>query len=285
MNNLKQSLVSICIPVYNGASFIGKTIESVLNQSYRNIEIVILDNASTDRTKKIVAGYEDDRIRFILNPQNIGMCANWNKALVEAKGNYIKLLPADDLIYQDCIERQVEAFQKYSSENIALVCCGRDIIDSSGKVIISRRFFGANGVVPGKTGVKKIIRSGTNLLGEPGAILFRQDLLTKTGGFVDDFPYVIDLNLWVKILKYGNLYVIPESLCAFRVSPQSESVNTRHSHSHDFSGFIKSLDANYYNLTSFDVFVSEINCFILEILRRLFYKLSKVISIFYGKRK
>lgn len=285
MNNQQPSLVSICIPVYNGASFIEKTIESVLDQSYRNIELVILDNASIDRTKEIVASYKDSRIRYILNPHNIEMRANWNKALVEAKGDFVKLLPADDLIYRNCVERQVEVFQEFASENIALVCSGRDIIDSAGKMIVSRKFYGVNGVVPGKTAVKKIVRSGTNRLGEPGAILFRQDLLIKTGDFIADFPYVIDLNLWVKMLLYGNLYVIPESLCAFRVSLQSASVNTRHLHSHDFSGFIKSLDANFYNLTSFDVFIGKINCFILEILRRLFYRFSKFIGIFYGKRK
>jgi len=285
MHKLQQPLVSICIPAYNCASFIGKTIESVLDQSYRNIELVILDDASTDQTKGIVLGYKDKRIRYIRNSQNIGICANWNKALAEAKGCFVKILPDDDLIYPNCIERQVRAFQKSPSENIVLVCCGRDIIDSDGKTIFHRKFYGTNGVVPGTNGVKKIVRSGTNPLGEPGAILFRKDLLIQTGNFIDTFPYVIDLYLWVKILLFGNLYVVPESLCAFRVHPQSASVNTRHLHSHDFSGFIKSLDKNSYNLTSFDVFLGEINCNSLELLRRLFYKLLKLLEIIHLKRK
>src|SRR5450830_1172162 len=142
MNNSRPPLVSVCIPVHNGASFIRRTIESVLDQSYKNIELIVLDNASTDRTKEIVSSFRDDRIRFILNSENIGLQRNWNKALVEAKGDYIKLLPADDLIYMNCIERQVEVFQEFALENIALVCSGRDIIDSAGKMIVSRKFYG-----------------------------------------------------------------------------------------------------------------------------------------------
>jgi len=285
MNNQQTSLVSICIPVYNGASYIGKTIESVLDQSYQNLELVILDNASTDRTREIVTQYKDSRIRYIVNSQNIGMTANWNKALEEAKGEYIKILPADDLVYPQCLEKQVEAFAKFSSANIVIVCSGRDIIDPDGKVVMSRTFYGVRGVVPGKIAIKKIVRSGTNPLGEPGAILFKKNMLIKTGNFINDFPYVIDLFLWVKMLFYGNIYVIPESYCAFRVSPQSESVNTRHSHSQDYSGFIRSLDAKLYQLTLFDKSLGNINCLILEVLRRAFYKYLLLVKLIYGNKK
>lgn len=285
MDKSQSPLVSVCIPVYNGALFIGRTIESVLGQSYQNIELIILDNASTDQTQEIVAAYQDERIRYIRNSENIGLQRNWNKALVEAKGDYIKLLPADDLIYSDCVERQVDAYLSRAEDNIVLVCCGRDIIDADGKVIFTRTFYEANGTVNGNVSVKKIVRSGTNRLGEPGAILFRRDLIAKTGNFSDEFPYVIDLGLWIKMLSYGNLFVIRDSLCAFRVSSQSESVNTRHSHSHDFSSFIHSLDKNGYDLTSLDILFGDVNSFVLEILRRLFYRLSKVISLFYGKSK
>ncbi len=280
MSIQQKPLVSICIPVYNGELFINKTIESVLAQSYQNIELVILDNASTDKTEEIVSIYKNNLIRYIRNPENIGLMANWNKALKEAKGEYIKLLPADDIIHKNCVEEQVKVFQEFQDQNLVIVCCSRNIIDVDGRILTSRRFSGAKGVISGLKSIKRIVRSGTNPLGEPGAILFKKEIITKSGQFVDDFPYVIDLNLWVKMLAYGNLYVISDSLCDFRVSRQSESVNTRHSHGYDFSRFINSLDMNKYQLTSFDIRIGTINCQLLEVLRRLFYRLSKILVLF-----
>jgi glycosyltransferase involved in cell wall biosynthesis len=280
MNNPNKPLVSICIPVYNGEAFITNTIESVLSQSYPNIELVILDNASTDQTAEIVASFNNNHIRYIRNAENIGLMGNWNKALNEAEGDFIKLLPADDIIHSNCVDEQVKVFQESQDKNIVLVCCGRNIIDANGKVLTSRKFSGTKGVVSGFKSVKRIVRSGTNLLGEPGAILFKKEIIFQSGEFVNDFPYVIDLNLWVKMLAYGNLYVLHDKLCDFRVSGQSESVNTRHSHGYDFSRFINSLDKKKYKLTDLDVQIGTINSYILEILRRLFYKLTRIMILF-----
>ncbi len=276
----QKPLVSVCIPVYNCESFIGITIQSVLDQTYNDFELVIIDNASTDKTSDVVANFSDKRIRYIRNNINLGMMGNWNKCLDEASGEYIKLLPADDLIFANCLEEQVKAIS--SSNNISLVCCGRDIIDTSGKKLIRRSFSGLSGVVKGSKAVRRIIRSGTNRLGEPGAILFRRELIGQTHRFSNQFPYVIDLGLWIKLLGMGDLYVIQKSLCAFRVSPQSESVNSRHFHRDDFSRFIRSMDRQLYNLSSLDIFWGVCKSGLLEIMRRFFYKLTKVIN-FYKK--
>lgn len=273
MENHKP-LVSVCIPVYNCESFIAETIRSVLQQTSVDFELVIIDNASTDKTAEIVTGFSDARIRYLRNDQNIGMMGNWNKCLDEAKGEFIKLLPADDLIYPTCLEEQVKVISE--SSTVALVCCGRDIIDVAGKKLIRRSFSGLNGFVSGAEAVRRIIRSGTNRLGEPGAILFRRELISRTNRFSDQYPYVIDLGLWIKLLGMGDLYVIQKSLCAFRVSPQSESVNSRHFHRDDFSKFIRSMDRQLYNLSSFDIFWGICKSSLLEIMRRFFYKLTRI---------
>jgi glycosyltransferase involved in cell wall biosynthesis len=279
-----SSLVSVCIPVFNCESFISQTIQSVLDQTYTNLELIILDNASTDLTGEIVQQFKDSRIRYLRNETNIGMMGNWNKALDEAKGKYIKILPADDLIYPNCLETQVSAIEDKKYPNIALVCCKRDIINVEGRKMLARSFTGVRGFIPGKKAVKKIVRSGTNRLGEPGAILFRSDLLSHDPQmrFSNQFPYVIDLSLWIKLLSKGDLYVIQKSLCGFRVSPQSESVNSRHFHRDDFSSYIKSLDRKRFGLNSFDIQTGVMFSMFLEIMRRLFYKASKIFKLLRG---
>jgi len=269
--------VSVCIPVYNCEAYIANTIRSVLAQTLTDFELIIIDNASTDHTAEVIRSFNDPRIRSLHNDENLGMMGNWNRCLAEAKGDFIKLLPADDLIYPTCLERQVSAFTFHPS--VSLVCCSRDIIDVHGKKLIKRSFTGLNGQVRGVEAVKRIVRSGTNRLGEPGAILFRRDLIGQERRFSDRYPYVIDLGLWIQLLGLGDLYVIQDSLCAFRVSPQSESVNSRHFHRDDFSRFIRAMDRQTFELTSFDIASGVANSSLLEFMRRVFYKLTRALDM------
>ncbi len=99
-------LVSILIPVYNRVSLVGETIESARNQTYQNIEIIIVDNCSTDGTWDLLKDYavKDNRIQIFQNPENIGPVRNWKRCIDEAKGEYAKILFSDDLIAENFIE-------------------------------------------------------------------------------------------------------------------------------------------------------------------------------------
>jgi glycosyltransferase involved in cell wall biosynthesis len=81
--------VSVCIPVYNCEAYLANTIRSVLAQSLTDFELVIIDNASTDRTAEIISGFEDPRLRSLRNEKNLGMMGNWNRCLEEARGEFI----------------------------------------------------------------------------------------------------------------------------------------------------------------------------------------------------
>src|SRR6476660_8884800 len=104
---MSEVKVSVCIPVYNGDRFIEAAIESVLDQTFKDFEIIIVDNQSTDNTVSLIKKYTDPRIKFFQNDSNIGLIPNWNMAMSKASGEYIKILPADDLIYPQCLEWQV----------------------------------------------------------------------------------------------------------------------------------------------------------------------------------
>jgi glycosyltransferase involved in cell wall biosynthesis len=96
---VNEPAISVCIPTYNAALWIAATIESVLAQTRRDFELVILDDCSGDDTLSIVRQYEDPRIRLLVHERNMGAEAAWNRLLAEARGRFMKLLCCDDLIH------------------------------------------------------------------------------------------------------------------------------------------------------------------------------------------
>jgi glycosyltransferase involved in cell wall biosynthesis len=229
--------VTVCIPVYNGDRYIGNAIESVLSQTYTDFELVILNNASTDKTADIIAHYQDARIRVISHPANVGFLANWNRGLTEARGNFCKMLPHDDTLYPTCLERQVAAFE--AQRDLALVACARHIIDNTGAVIATRRFNRTKQILSGPAAQRAIIRSGTNPLGEPGAVLFRRALAVQCGVFDGTRLFVIDVDYYCRLLRHGGLCALSEPLCTFRVSSDSTSVRMLHRQAREFISFAR----------------------------------------------
>lgn len=125
MVNKTNTLVSICIPTYNGQPFIRDALNSVVNNTYRLIEVVISDDGSCDQTIGIAANYlqEADIPYLIINHDHSSIGANWNNYLKNAKGDYIKFLCQDDLLESNCVEEMVKVLKNY--EDVALVGCKR----------------------------------------------------------------------------------------------------------------------------------------------------------------
>ncbi len=273
MNKSSRPAVSICIPAYNSEKYIGKTIQSALSQTYQDFELVIVDDSSTDRTLNTIMEYKDPRIRLIENEKNLGPEKNWNKVLAEAKGKYIKLLHHDDLLYTSCLERQVAILKNTAHNDVVLVCCSRYVIDENDNIILKRGFRNKKGKFRGHRIIKETIRSGRNLIGEPTAILFRADVLNQVGNFNGSIPYLIDLELWCRILLHGKIYIISDPLCTFRVSSTSLSMAIGSSQGRDFKAFADKLYKNKdYRLTWYDCALSKFRGYLNGVLRYLFYK-------------
>ncbi len=273
MNKSSQPTVSVCIPAYNSEKYIGKTIQSALSQTYQDFELVIVDDCSTDRTLNTIKEYKDPRIRLIENEKNLGPEKNWNKALAEAKGKYIKLLHHDDWLYPYCLERQVAILENTAHKDVVLVSCSRYIVDENDNIILKRGFKSKKGKFPGHQIIKETIRSGTNLIGEPTAVLFRAEILTQIGGFDGSIPYLTDMELWCRILLHGKIYIISDPLCTFRVSSTSWSLTIGSSQGRDFKAFADKLYKNKdYRLTWYDCALSKFRGYLNGVLRYLFYK-------------
>ena len=170
-----QPLVSICIPAYKAEATIKEAVQSALAQTYRNIEVIVVDNASPDNTVEVVRAIDDPRVTISVNDQNYGPVENWNRAVAATKGKYVKLVCADDAIEPTCVARQVQVLEQ--NKNVVMTATQRTVVDDTGKVVIkSRGLAGMKGAVPGGTVIKKTVRSGSNPMGEAAAALIRGDI-------------------------------------------------------------------------------------------------------------
>lgn len=112
MVEMLEGLVSIIMPSWNTGKFIGESIQSVLNQTYKNWELIIVDDCSTDTTDEIVASFNDERIRYFRNDKNSGAALTRNRALREARGEWIAFLDSDDLWMPKKLEKQIAFMQE-----------------------------------------------------------------------------------------------------------------------------------------------------------------------------
>lgn len=265
-------LVSVCIPVYNADQFIGLTIESVLNQTYSNLEIIVTDNCSTDNTPAVVNSFSDSRIKYFKNTSNLGVEANWNESLRQANGKYLKLLCADDIIYPECIEKQVDIFETSKNSDVVLVSSHKDIIDQNGKFLFTKKFPGKTGVRKGISTLKLSVRLGTNIIGESASGLFKADILNLSGLYNGENLYLIDMEFWSRLLLQGNLYVIDKVLYAFRISSDSLSSNASFAQARYFGTFVDKLFVDKrFKISSIDKMCSRLMAFLMAIGRNFMY--------------
>ena len=115
-----NDLISVILNVYNGEKYINKCIDSVINQTYKNIEILVINDGSTDNTVNIVKKYKDKRIKLINNKKNLGLALSRNVGIDNAKGRYLYFVDIDDFILEDTIEYLYKLIKKY---NVLLATC------------------------------------------------------------------------------------------------------------------------------------------------------------------
>jgi glycosyltransferase involved in cell wall biosynthesis len=253
-----QPLVSVCIPSYNSEAFIGRTIESILDQEFRDFEVVINDDCSPDGTFRVVQEYADPRIRAHRNEANLGLGANWNRTLSLAAGKYIKLVCGDDVLYPGCLRRQVELLEAQENTEAVLTVCRRDVVDAGGRLLLRGKPSLEPGLNSGLDLIRRCIRRGANMLGEPLVGLFRAGLLSRTGMCDPTNPYLIDLALWADLAKHGQVFVDSRCLGAFRVSSRAVSARLGMSQAHYFRRFAQRIRRDpAFGVSQFDVLLGS----------------------------
>lgn len=209
--------VSVCIPVYQGESYIAETLDSVLAQEFDDMEVVVLDNCSTDATSAILGKYNDARLRIARNSATVPMPDNFNRAVRLCRGEFVKLVCADDLIASDCVSAQAAILA--DRPEVALVSCRLDFIDDNGSLLrASRGLAGLLGEHSKDSVVRTIVRSGGNPIGPPVATMFRKVDFDMCNGFDGRLLFPMELDMWTRLLEHGSFYGHGDTLCSFRVS-------------------------------------------------------------------
>ncbi|MGB8354621.1 MAG: glycosyltransferase family A protein [Chthoniobacteraceae bacterium] len=225
MNTL-HPLVSICVPVYNAEPFLEETLKSALAQSYQNWELVIVENQSKDRSREIIERFveraADPRIRVHINEIHLGSGAlNMNHAIGLARGEFIKILCADDTIEPDCLAVQVQSL--IDNPGAVMATCCKKIINAKGKLLFRRQGFNRSGFIKGGDVIKGCFRVGTNLIGEPTLVLLRVSSLEGIELMNPARPYVVDLDLWLRLMLRGGIVYDRRALGSFRVHGHADT--------------------------------------------------------------
>lgn len=222
-------LVSICVPTYNVQKTIYDTLVSLINQTYINFIVLIVDNASTDKTLEIVSKFEDSRIHIYKSSENIGGEGNFNRCIELAKGKYTAIYHADDIYAPDIIELQVAYLETHLS---------------AGAIFTQANLIDENGVNIGNISLPKKIKNNentyeffqifkaimrhSNFLVCPSAMLrtnIYQNEIKKFRGEL--FNTSSDLDVWFRVLQNHSIGILPERLINYRISKSQHSAKLR----------------------------------------------------------
>jgi glycosyltransferase involved in cell wall biosynthesis len=265
--------VSIVIPAYNNVQYIEETLESVLNQSFDDYEVVIADHSSIDGTAQVIARFADHPKVRVLSPTPTGggAQANWNRVSQAATGEYLKLVCGDDLIASDALAHQVEALE--SNPGAVIVSSLRDLVDADGRLFLKGRGLqGVSGRVSGRQAIRATVRAGSNIFGEPACSLFRRDILAEEGWWDNTHPYLIDEATLARICRHGDFVALRESLASFRISASQWSVRLARQQSDQAISFHHRLREDDPTLLSrFDVILGNARAIAVAYARRLAY--------------
>lgn len=227
-----QPLVSILIPTYNRVGFLEQAVQSVLSQTYRNIELIISDDSTNPESQQMIKPYSatDHRIHYIKNPERLEM-KNAQHCLDLAQGVFIGFLMDDDLFAPGKVEKMVASFLKYPE--VSLVTSYRKLIDENNNILEDGRY--NQQIVKEDTlldGIELgdiVLKNRNNLIGEPTTVMFKKVDLETLGEFRGrKFTMINDLASWLVLLNKGKTLYIAEPLSYFRQHSGQNQNNLRY---------------------------------------------------------
>lgn len=193
-----QIPVAVILPVYNGMKFLEVSITSVLNQSYRNFELLILDDCSADGSLDYLRSLKDRRIQLFVNERNSGLFYNLNFLIARTNAPLIKLWSQDDIMYPNCIETIVDFHNRYSQ--IGFSYSGRDIIDVNGK-IVSLNTNDATPEIISRSLHTSIAFFTGSIAGNISNVTISKKAIENVGTFNESMKISGDFDMWVRIAE------------------------------------------------------------------------------------
>lgn len=206
--------ISVIMPAYNAEKYIAEAIDSILGQTYGDFEFIILNDHSKDRTEEIVLSYDDPRIVYLKNDENLGVADTLNKGLAVAKGEYIARMDADDIALPKRFEKQVAYLD--SNGDIAVLGTNLESFNESG--IIRTGWVASD---PEQMKVDMLFACG---LAHP-SVMMRTDVIRDLGGYDVEFNGLEDYELWCRVLESHRISALPDVLLRYRVHSSQVTQN------------------------------------------------------------
>lgn len=205
--NYNMPEITVFMAAYNAANFIEKSIESVLNQTFKDFELLIVNDGSTDNTVEIINHFQDERIRLISNENNRGLTYTRNVALKEAKGKYIAVLDSDDIALPNRLEKQYKILQ----ENPDLGLCGSSaaVMDKRGNLTGELLT-----VSTGRENIKTTLLFKNTFVNS--SVMFKANIFKEIGGYRDYAP-AEDYDLFIRISYKCAVENLDEILVQYRI--------------------------------------------------------------------
>lgn len=217
--------VSVLIPSYNHSKYIAQTIQSVLDQTYKDFEIIIIDDASSDNSLEIIQRFTDSRIRLYHSETNQGISATLNKLIEEAQGEYLATLASDDAFLPKKLEKQVAFLDGHP--DIGAVFSYAEIINEDDKPLTkhsySKVFNQANRTR--HEWLRRFFYQG-NCLCAP-SVLIRKECHDKVGLYDPRYRQMQDFEFWIRLCMQYEIYVMPEELIQYRVRDSGKNASGR----------------------------------------------------------
>ncbi len=210
---MSKARVSVCIPTFNKAWYLRDSITSVLAQSFKDFELIVLDDASTDDTPAVVGAFRDSRVRYLRHTQNIGLAANFGRCLEVAGCEYVIIFHDDDVMIPELLEREVAILD--SKPDVVMVHCAAQLIDGQGCV-----FSAPPCPWPPLTQGADFIRRYWSLEDHGvtmPSVMLRLSVARRIGGFNADLKYSLDADLWQRMAFEGEVAFISDRLISNRV--------------------------------------------------------------------
>lgn len=215
-------VVSVIIPTYNRAHSLGKSIKSILTQSYQDFEVIVVDDRSTDNTEQIIKNFNDPRIKYIQHQHNSGAAVARNTGLENSSGRYIAFLDSDDEWLPQKLTKQVELLQQ-SRPEVGVVYTGMEIVNEFDRVKRIK--------VPTHRGSLHNTLLFANVVGTPSTVMVKREYLEQVKGFDPDIlQFAADADLWVRLSQLCEFEFISEALVRYlesdsdRLSTNPEAV-------------------------------------------------------------
>ena len=190
--------VSVVMSVYNGEPYLREAVESILNQTYQDFELIIIDDASTDNSREVLSNYDDHRIMRLYNPVNLGLTPSLNRGLAVSRGEFIARQDADDLSLPTRLAQQLDYLDRHP--DIGVLGTQMEVINAAGTFVYNYELPVSHSLIAWSLFFGRSVAHPT--------VMLRRQVLEDAGGYDPVFTHVEDFELWTRLLektKFANL--------------------------------------------------------------------------------